>query len=76
MGDYKGYKIYKYLDDNNQTKYTFIRGLLTPQTYDYRIIPGRGDELSTVKDKINSMLSPNSRIHSRIYNDLYSDEPN
>lgn len=76
MGDYKGYKIYKYLDDNNQTKYTFIRGLLTPQTYDYRITPGRGDELSTVKDKINSMLSPNSRIHSRIYNDLYSDEPN
>lgn len=76
MEDYKGYKIYKYLDDNNQTKYTFIRGLLTPQTYDYRITPGRGDELSTVKDKINSMLSPNSRIHSRIYNDLYSDEPN
>lgn len=76
MGDYKGYKIYKYLDDNNQTKYTFIRGLLTPQTYDYRITPGKGDELSTVKDKINSMLSPNSRIHSRIYNDLYSDEPN
>lgn len=76
MGDYKGYKIYKYLDDNNQTKYTFIRGLLTPQTYDYRITPGRGNELSTVKDKINSMLSPNSRIHSRIYNDLYSDEPN
>lgn len=74
--DYKGYKIYKYLDDNNQTKYTFIRGLLTPQTYDYRITPGRGNELSTVKDKINSMLSPNSRIHSRIYNDLYSDEPN
>lgn len=76
MEDYKGYKIYKYLDDNNQTKYTFIRGLLTPQTYDYRITPGRGNELSTVKDKINSMLSPNSRIHSRIYNDLYSDEPN
>lgn len=76
MEDYKGYKIYKYLDDNNQTKYTFIRGLVTPQTYDYRITPGRGDELSTVKDKINSMLSPNSRIHSRIYNDLYSDEPN
>lgn len=76
MEDYKGYKIYKYLDDNNQTKYTFIRGLLTPQTYDYRITPGRGSELSTVKDKINSMLSPNSRIHSRIYNDLYSDEPN
>ena len=76
MEDYKGYKIYKYLDDNNQTKYTFIRGLLTPQTYDYRITPGRGDELSTVKDKINSMLSPNSRIHSRIYNDLYSNEPN
>lgn len=74
--DYKGYKIYKYLDDNNQTKYTFIRGLLTPQTYDYRITPGRGNELSTVKDKINSMLSPNSRIHSRIYNDLYSNEPN
>lgn len=76
MEDYKGYKIYKYLDDNNQTKYTFIRGLLTPQTYDYRITPGRGNELSTVKDKINSMLSPNSRIHSRIYNDLYSNEPN
>lgn len=76
MEDYKGYKIYRYLDDNNQTKYTFIRGLLTPQTYDYRITPGRGNELSTVKDKINSMLSPNSRIHSRIYNDLYSDEPN
>lgn len=76
MEDYKGYKIYKYLDDNNQTKYTFIRGLLTPQTYDYRITPGRGNELSAVKDKINSMLSPNSRIHSRIYNDLYSDEPN
>lgn len=76
MEDYKGYKIYKYLDDNNQTKYTFIRGLLTPQTYDYRITSGRGNELSTVKDKINSMLSPNSRIHSRIYNDLYSDEPN
>ena len=76
MGDYKGYKIYKYLDDNNQTKYTFIRGLLTPQTYDYRITPGRGNELSTVKDKINSMLSTNSRIHSRIYNDLYSNEPN
>lgn len=76
MEDYKGYKIYKYLDDNNQTKYTFIRGLLTPQTYDYRITPGRGNELSTVKDKINSMLSPNSRIHSRIYNDLYFDEPN
>lgn len=74
--DYKGYKIYKYLDDNNQTKYTFIRGLLTPQTYDYRITPGRGNELSTVKDKINSMLSSNSRIHSRIYNDLYSNEPN
>lgn len=74
--DYKGYKIYKYLDDNNQTKYTFIRGLLTPQTYDYRITPGRGNELSTVKDKINSMLSPNSRIHSRIYNNLYSNEPN
>lgn len=74
--DYKGYKIYKYLDDNNQTKYTFIRGLLTPQTYDYRITPGRGNELSTVKDKINSMLSTNSRIHSRIYNDLYSNEPN
>ena len=37
MEDYKGYKIYKYLDDNNQTKYTFIRGLLTPQTYDYRL---------------------------------------
>ena len=76
MEDYKGYKIYKYLDDNNQTKYTFIRGLLTPQTYDYRITPGRGNELSTVKDKINSMLSTNSRIHSRIYNDLYSNEPN
>lgn len=76
MEDYKGYKIYKYLDDNNQTKYTFIRGLLTPQTYDYRITPGKGNELSTVKDKINSMLSPNSRIHSRIYNDLYSNEPN
>lgn len=76
MEDYKGYKIYKYLDDNNQIKYTFIRGLLTPQTYDYRITPGRGNELSTVKDKINSMLSPNSRIHSRIYNDLYSNEPN
>ena len=76
MEDYKGYKIYKYLDDNNQTKYTFIRGLLTPQTYDYRITPGRGSELSTVKDKINSMLSINSRIHSRIYNDLYSNEPN
>lgn len=76
MGDYKGYKIYKYLDDNNQIKYTFIRGLLTPQTYDYRITPGRGNELSTVKDKINSMLSSNSRIHSRIYNDLYSNEPN
>lgn len=76
MEDYKGYKIYKYLDDNNQPKYTFIRGLLTPQTYDYRITPGRGNELSTVKDKINSMLSPNSRIHSRIYNDLYSNEPN
>ena len=76
MEDYKGYKIYKYSDDNNQIKYTFIRGLLTPQTYDYRITPGRGDELSTVKEKINSMLSPNSRIHSRIYNDLYSDEPN
>ena len=76
MEDYKGYKIYKYLDDNNQTKYTFIRGLLTPQTYDYRITPGRGNELSTVKDKINSMLSPNSRIHSRIYNDLYSNELN
>lgn len=74
--DYKGYKIYKYLDDNNQTKYTFIRGLLTPQTYDYRITPGRGNELSTVKNKINSMLSPNSRIHSRIYNNLYSNEPN
>ena len=76
MEDYKGYKIYKYLDDNNQTKYTFIRGLLTPQTYDYRITPGRGNELSTVKDKINSILSTNSRIHSRIYNDLYSNEPN
>ena len=76
MEDYKGYKIYKYLDDNNQTKYTFIRGLLTPQTYDYRITPGRGNELSTVKGKINSMLSTNSRIHSRIYNDLYSNEPN
>lgn len=76
MEDYKGYKIYKYLDDNNQTKYTFIRGLLTPQTYDYRITPGRGNELSAVKEKIDSMLSPNSRIHSRIYNDLYSDEPN
>ena len=76
MEDYKGYKIYKYLDDNNQTKYTFIRGLLTPQTYDYRITPGRGNELSTVKDKINSMLSTNSRIHSRIYNNLYSNEPN
>ena len=76
MEDYKGYKIYKYLDDNNQTKCTFIRGLLTPQTYDYRITPGRGNELSTVKDKINSMLSTNRRIHSRIYNDLYSNEPN
>lgn len=76
MGDYKGYKIYKYLDDNNQTKYTFIRGLLTPQTYDYRISSGQGNELSAVKEKIDSMLSPNSRIHSRIYNDLYSNEPN
>lgn len=76
MEDYKGYKIYKYLDDNNQTKYTFIRGLLTPQTYDYRISSGQGNELSAVREKIDSMLSPNSRIHSRIYNDLYSDEPN
>lgn len=76
MEDYKGYKIYKYLDDNNQTKYTFIRGLLTPQTYDYRISSGQGNELSAVKEKIDSMLSPNSRIHSRIYNDLYSNEPN
>lgn len=76
MEDYKGYKIYKYLDDNNQTKYTFIRGLLTPQTYDYRISSGQGNELSAVKEKIDNMLSPNSRIHSRIYNDLYSDEPN
>lgn len=76
MEDYKGYKIYKYLDDNNQIKYTFIRGLLTPQTYDYRITPGRGNELSAVKEKIDNMLSPNSRIHSRIYNDLYSNEPN
>lgn len=76
MGDYKGYKIYKYRDDNNQIKYTFIRGLLTPQTYDYRISSGQGNELSAVKEKIDSMLSPNSRIHSRIYNDLYSDEQN
>lgn len=76
MEDYKGYKIYKYLDGNNQIKYTFIRGLLTPQTYDYRISSGQGNELSAVKEKIDSMLSPNSRIHSRIYNDLYSDEPN
>ena len=76
MGDYKGYKIYKYLDDNNQIKYTFIRGLLTPQTYDYRISSGQGNKLSAVKEKIDSMLSPNSRIHSRIYNDLYSNEPN
>ena len=76
MGDYKGYKIYKYRDDNNQIKYTFIRGLLTPQTYDYRISSGQGNELSAVKEKIDSMLSPNSRIHSRIYNDLYSNEPN
>lgn len=76
MGDYKGYKIYKYRDDNNKIKYTFIRGLLTPQTYDYRISSGQGDELSAVKEKIDSMLSSNSRIHSRIYNDLYSDEQN
>lgn len=76
MGDYKGYKIYKYRDDNNQIKYTFIRGLLTPQTYDYRISSGQGNELSAVKEKIDNMLSPNSRIHSRIYNDLYSDEQN
>lgn len=76
VGDYKGYKIYKYRDDNNQIKYTFIRGLLTPQTYDYRISPGQGNELSAVREKIDSMLSPNSRIHSRIYNDLYSDEQN
>ncbi len=76
MGDYKGYKIYKYRDDNNQIKYTFIRGLLTPQTYDYRISSGQGNKLSAVKEKIDSMLSPNSRIHSRIYNDLYSNEPN
>lgn len=76
MGDYKGYKIYKYLDDNNQIKYTFIRGLLTPQTYDYRISSGQGNKLSAVKEKIDSILSPNSRIHSRIYNDLYSNEPN
>lgn len=76
MGDYKGYKIYKYRDDNNQIKYTFIRGLLTPQTYDYRISSGQGNELSAVKEKIDNMLSPNSRIHSRIYNDLYSDQPN
>lgn len=76
MEDYKGYKIYKYRDDNNQIKYTFIRGLLTPQTYDYRISSGQGNELSAVKEKIDNMLSPNSRIHSRIYNDLYSDEQN
>ena len=76
MGDYKGYKIYKYRDDNNQIKYTFIRGLLTPQTYDYRISSGQGNELSAVKEKIDNMLSPNSRIHSRIYNDLYFDEQN
>lgn len=74
--DYKGYKIYKYRDDNNQIKYTFIRGLLTPQTYDYRISSGQGNELSAVKEKIDNMLSSNSRIHSRIYNDLYSDQPN
>lgn len=76
MEDYKGYKIYKYRDDNNQIKYTFTRGLLTPQTYDYKISPGQGNELSAVKEKIDNMLSPNSRIHSRIYNNLYSDEPN
>lgn len=74
--EYRGYKIYKYTDNNGQTKFTFTRGLLTPQTYDYRIAPGVEDETSKVKEKIDEMLGPSSRVRSRLYTPLYSDKSN
>lgn len=74
--EYRGYKIYKYTDQNGQTRFTFTKGLLTPQTYDYRIAPGVGEQTSKVKEKIDSMLGPSSRVHSRLYTQLYSDAEN
>ncbi len=74
VSDYKGYKIYKYTDNNNQTKYTFVRGLLTPQSYDYRINSGIGNALSEVQSKIDNQLGESSKIHKRTYDKLYSDE--